>query len=140
MALIVNKPTKDQTYDYVPMIERGADKPFTVKIRRLTPKEFSHIEDKMARINQDQSISFTTGTFNWEVVKRGIVSWENLFDGDGKPIKAVIGEDGVTDESLNNLPLDIITEIANVIVGITKNPDTVEIYLGEEPNEETESN
>jgi len=128
MALVVNR-AKEQTYEYVPIAERGEKKPFKVTVRRLTPKEFSFIEDKMARINQDQSVSFTTGTFNWEIVKKGLVDWESLLDENGKPVKIVIGSDGVTDNSLNLLPVDLIAEIANVINGITKDPDNADIYL-----------
>lgn len=137
MALIARK--KQETYSYIPLIERGEENPFTVKIRRLLPKEFTFIEDKMARINADQTISFTTGTYNWEIAKHGIVGWENLLDENNKPIKPVIGSDGITDDSLNLLPPEVITEIAGVIVAITKDPDNAEMYLGNSSEEEVET-
>ncbi len=138
MALTVSTAKSPQTYEYVPLIERGEKNPFTVTVRRLTPKEFSFIEDKMARINQDQSVSFTTGTFNWEIVKKGIVGWTNLLDEDGKEVKPVKVEGGIADSSLNLLPMDIITELANVIVGLTKDPDNAHLYLAEDETEEAE--
>jgi hypothetical protein len=129
---IIAQPKNLLTYDYTPMTERGDKKPFTVTVKRLTTKEYTFIEDKIARFNQDQSITFNTGTFNWEIVKKGLVDWKNLIDGEGKPIKIVIGSEGVLDSSLNLLPLDIISEIATLIVNITKDPENIESYLGED--------
>jgi hypothetical protein len=138
MALKINKALNQKVYKYIPLIERGEDKPFTVYIRRLTPKEYASIEDKTIKINKDETLSFTTGTFNWEVCKKGIVNWENLLDENNKEIKIIKDDTGVSDDSLNLLPLDIITEIANVILGITKDPDNAHLYLGD-IDEETES-
>jgi hypothetical protein len=129
MAITIRKT--QETYEYVPLIERGEEKPFTVIIKRLPPRQFTILEDKMAKINQDESISFTTGTFNWAVIKKGIIDWRNMLDENGKeiyPLKNGKGE--LLDETLDLLPLDIITEIANTIVGISKDPDNANIYLG----------
>jgi hypothetical protein len=137
MAIIAKK-SAEEVYTYVPISERGEKKPFTVKVRRLTPKEYTFIEDKITRYNQDETISFSTGTFNWNVVKKGLVDWENLLDEKGKPIPIEVGKDGVLDSSLNLLPLDIITEIANLIINLTKDPENADIYLiksDEEPAE-----
>jgi hypothetical protein len=127
MAITAN--TKQQTYDYVPLTERGVADAFSVTIRRLTPKEFSFIEDKLAKMNPDQSISFTSGTYNWDIVKKGIIGWDNMVTETNKPIKIVIGSDGVVDDSLNKIPADIISEISGVIVGITKDPDSAALFL-----------
>jgi hypothetical protein len=129
MALTIKK--RDDTYEFIPLSERGEENPFTVIIRRLPPKQFTILEDKMAKINQDESISFTTGTFNWAVIKKGIVDWTNMFDESGKqitPVKSSKGE--ILDESLDLLPLELIAEIANTIVSISKDPDNTDIYLG----------
>ena len=129
MAITIRKT--QETYEYIPLIEKGEEKPFTVILKRLPPRQFTILEDKMAKINQDESISFTTGTFNWSVIKKGIMDWRNMLDEDGKeiyPLKNGRGE--LLDETLDLLPLDIITEIANTIVGISKDPDNANIYLG----------
>ena len=129
MAITIKKV--NDTYKYIPLSERGEENPFTVTIRRLPPREFTILEDKMAKINQDESISFTTGSFNWAVIKKGIVDWENIFDEDGKPIyPAKNGKGELLDESLDILPLDIIAEIAGTIVSISKDPDNIDLYLG----------
>jgi len=130
MAITIKKT--QETYEYIPLIERGEEKPFTVIIKRLPPRQFTILEDKMAKINQDESISFTTGTFNWAVIKKGIIDWRNMLDENGKeiyPLKNGKGE--LLDETLDLLPLDLITEIANTVVGISKDPDNVNIYLGD---------
>lgn len=129
MALVVKK--SQETYEYVPLTERNEENPFTVIIKRLPPRQFTILEDKMAKINQDESISFTTGTFNWSVIKKGLIDWSNMLDENNKPIypnKNGTGE--LLDTTLDLLPMDIISEIANVIVGISKDPDNADIYLG----------
>jgi len=127
MALKVK--TKIEEYEYIPLSERDQENPFTIKLRRLTPKEFSFIEDKMLKMYGDASMAYTSGTYNWNVVKKGIIGWENLIDEDNKPIKIVIGSDGVTDDSLNFIPPDIISEVAAVIVALTKDPDDAKTIL-----------
>jgi len=134
MAIIAT-PKAQTTYNYVPMTERGEKKPFTAIVKRLSTKEYTFIEDKIARFNQDQSITFNTGTFNWEIVKKGLVDWENLTDEKGKQIKIVVGSEGVLDSSLNLLPLDIITELATLIVNLTKDPENASMYLSEDSDE-----
>ncbi len=129
MAIIANK--KETDYEYIPMSERGEENPFTMKIKRILPRQFSILEDKMAKINSDESISFTTGSFNWEVLKKGSLGWYNLLDENGKEVKCVKnGQGEILDASLDLLPLSIITEVANVIVGISKDPDNADVYLG----------
>ena len=129
MAIKITEAPK--SFDYIPLTERGEQNPFTVTIQKLPPKQFTILEDKMAKINQDESISFTTGTFNWAVIKQGVLSWENLLDANDKPITVLKASNGeILDQSLNLLPLELITEIANVIVSISKDPDNADIYLG----------
>jgi len=130
MALKIT--TKTEEYDYIPLSERGEDSPFTVKLRRLTPKEFAFVEDKMIKMYGDMSMSYSTGSYNWAIVKKGIVDWKNLVDDKNKPVKPVIGSEGITDDSLNLLPTEIITELANVITGITKDPEQAKLFLGED--------
>ena len=133
MALIVKKT--QETYEYVPLSERVEENPFTVIIKKLPPRQFTILEDKMAKINQDESISFTTGSFNWAVLKKGLVDWKNMIGENDRPISpAKNGKGELLDESLDLLPLDFIAEIANVIVGISKDPDNADIYLGNFPD------
>jgi len=84
MPLKITK--KSDGYEYIPLTERGTENPFTVSIKRIMPRQFTILEDKMAKINKDESISFTTGSFNWEVLKKGTAGWSNLQDEDCKEI------------------------------------------------------
>ena len=129
MAITAHK--KQDGYEYIPLSERADKKPFTINVKRILPRQFTILEDKMARINADESISFTTGSFNWEVLKKGTTGWTNLLDEGGKDILPnKNGQGEILDSSLDLLPLSIITEIANVIVGISKDPENAEVYLG----------
>jgi len=129
MAITIKQTA--ETYEFIPLSERMEKDPFTVTIKRLPPRQFTILEDKMAKINQDESISFTTGTFNWAVIKKGLVDWKNMLDEDGKPILPTkSGKGEIVDESLDLLPLELISEIANTIVSISKDPDNIDIYLG----------
>jgi len=132
MAIKINKEQRNITYKYIPIMERGEKDPFTVEIRPLTSKELIEIEDKMIKMNKDESISIATGTYHWEVCKKGIVDWSNFLDENNKEIQIKKNIYGVEDEILNLLPISLITEIGNVIVGISKDPENAKIYLGQE--------
>ncbi len=120
-----------ESYEYVPLSEKHGEFPFTATIKRIPPRQFTILEDKMAKINKDESISFTTGTFNWEIIKKGLVGWTNLLDESGEQINPnKNGKGEILDDSLNYLPLDLITEISGVITSISKDPDNSDIYLG----------
>jgi hypothetical protein len=129
MALKV-RTSKPKTYEYIPISERGEEKPFTVEIRQLSKREYAVIEDKLARFHRDESITFSSMSTNYELVQQGLVGWKNMFDDRGKPIEPVIKNGVVDAESLDLLPIEIIQELANVIAGITKDPDNADIYLG----------
>lgn len=136
MAIRINKAEQHLTYKYIPIAERAEKDPFTVEIRRLTAREFTQIEDNVFKFNKDESVSFTTGSFNWEVCRKGIIDWANMLDERNREIRPKRTENGLDDESLNLLPLSYITEIANVIAGITKDPSNTKFYLGKEVDEQ----
>ena len=125
--------TKNQTgttYKYVPVSERDEKQPFMVTIRPLTSRELAVLEDKLLKIGKDETISFSSGSFNWEVCKKGIVDWDNVTDEKNKPLALKKGIDGlIEDETLNLLPLYMITEIAGVISSISKDPENAETFL-----------
>ena len=129
MALKVTKPKE---YSYIPVSERGEEKPFTLTLKRLTSSQMALIQDKAMEIKADdkeQSISLLTGTQTRLVCKLGIVGWENVYDEDGKEVKAVIAGQGLTDKSMDIIPQDMLQEINNVILGITNDPDNADLYL-----------
>lgn len=131
MGLVVSTK-KDEVFEYVPVIFRGDESPFTVKIRRIDPKTFAKLEDGLTKINQeDATVTFAAASFNWNVAKRGIVSWLNISDEKKVPIKFKTDSAGLMDESILELiPMDIINEIATTIASITRSPENTELFLG----------
>ena len=128
MAIKVSQG-KTKTYKYVPLSEREDEKPFSVTIRPLSSRELAILEDKLIKVSKDETISFNSGSFNWDVCKHGIVDWENLTDEKGKQVAIKVKDGLVTDESLNKLPLYIITEVAGVITSISKDPENAELFI-----------
>lgn len=141
MGLVVSTK-KDEIFDYIPISFRGDDNPFTVKIKRVDPKTFAKLEDGLTKINQeDATISFASGSFNWNLVKRGITGWENVADENGNPIKFKKDQANLMAESILELiPMEIITEIATTIASITRNPEHTDLFLGKLGNSDDKPN
>jgi len=122
--------TKQKTYEYIPVGERGEERPFTVTIKALNAREYALTEDILTRMGQDQTMLFTTGSYNYLIAQKGIKGWKNLLDENDREIKPIMNGNYLAEESLNLLPPELVTEIANVILGITKDPDNADLYLG----------
>jgi hypothetical protein len=131
MALITNS-NNSETFKYIPVSCRGDESPFSVTIKRLDKKSFTKLEDGLTKVSQDDAtISFASGSFNWGLVKRGVVGWENITDKNSAQLKFVKDANGFMDDSsIEALPFDIITEIANVIANITRKPEHTDLFLG----------
>ena len=130
MALFVYK---DKQHTFVPFSERGKEDAFTVTLKPLDARTLAKLEDGYVVFgggNEAESVSLQQGSYNFKALKYGIVSWENLTDGEKEyPVKKnAKGE--VLDECLALLPSSIVTEIANVIVAISKFPENAEVILG----------
>lgn len=132
--LIVNQ---QGAYPYIPVSERGVEEPFTVQIKPLGVREMAKLEDGYITIKENEGISLSQGAYNQKALKTGILSWENLKDEDGvEYFVKKSGKGEVLDESLNLLPPTILTEIANVIVSISKYPEDIDSLLGTVKEEE----
>ena len=132
MALKVSKRLQKE-YRYIPLIERDSEKPTTFIIRVFSKKEKAELEDNLVSINQiNHLMKIANSSFIIGAVKRGLVRVENLLDEDGKPIEVKRDSNGeVSDEFLDLLPDEIINELGNVIIAISKDPNNAELYLGE---------
>ena len=84
-------------------------------------------------------MTFASASTNIETFQRGVTNWVNLLDENGKQIKPDKMNGMLTDDAINILPIDIITEVANVIVGITKDPDNADIYIGTASDDEAQT-
>jgi len=132
MALKVSKKLQKE-YRYIPIIERDSEKPTIFIIRVLSKKEKAELEDNLVSINQvNQSMKIANSSFIIGAVKKGLVRVENLLDEDGKSIEVKRDSNGeISDEFLDLLPDEIINELGNVIIAISKDPNNAELYLGE---------
>jgi len=132
MALKVSKKLQKE-YKYIPVIERESENPTTFIIRVLSKKEKAELEDNLVSIDQvNQSMKIANSSFIIGAVKKGLVRVENLLDEDGKSIEVKRDSNGeISDEFLDLLPDEIINELGNVIIAISKDPNNAELYLGE---------
>jgi len=128
MALVINKTTE---YNYTPIGERGEDKPFSIKFKPLTTKQLAVLEDSVVSLKTTGDMSLAQGSFNYKTVKASLISWSNVIDPNGAEVTPEFAANGeVKDESLDLIPPPVFTELANVIIGVSKNPNEAQAYLG----------
>ena len=129
MAIKVVKQTKKE-YEYIPVAEREEENPVKVIIRPLTKTERAKLEDKLVRMNQDQSISIANATYILEIFRLGVVDIKGLVDEDGKEVKVEKVNGILTQEFVDMLPDEFVQEVGQVIVAISKDPQNADMYLG----------
>lgn len=130
MIKIATTPTEG--YKYTPLSERGIELPFSVWVKPLNSKQIVSLEDKVVR-RDGQEVTLSSGEFGFNVCKLAIVSWENMEDSNNTQIEPKKQTDGtLTDYSVGLLPVDIIMEIANVVVAISKDPGKIQVFFGTE--------
>lgn len=130
MALTIAN-NRDTTIPYVSYLFKGDENPFTVTLKRLPVRDFSKLEDNLTKYNQEEkTVSVATGSFNYNLCRRGIVSWKNIRDEKGAEIKINFDTNGlVSEDSMELLPPSLIEEIGAVIATITRNPELMDLYL-----------
>lgn len=130
MAIRINKtPTKG--YKYIFTSERDIENPFTVWIKPLQTRDLLDLEDRMVQ-RQGEDVFIAQGVFSFRVAQQGILAWENINDEKDKALKLSI-TDGLADEdSIANIPADLITEVSSVINAITRDPASIQIFFPEE--------
>ena len=123
--------SKQEEYKYIPIQERGAEEPFTVYIKPLGVRQLAKLEDSYVVIKDGDGLALQQGAYNTKALKAGIIRWENLKDADGKEYQVEKNAKGeVLDSTLELLPPTLLTEIANVIVSISKYPEDADKFLG----------
>jgi len=118
------------TFEYIPNSQKGEKDPFTVSLKRLSPKEYALIEDKLIQYHQDEVMTFSTSITNFTAVQNSLINWKNMLGEDNKPISPKFNNGLLDEKSLELIPMPMITEIANVVVGISKDPENADQYLG----------
>jgi hypothetical protein len=131
MAIVINN-TPDTGYKYIPQAEKNSENPFAVWIKPLASRNLLDLEDRMVQ-RQEGNVFIAQGLFSFRVVQQGLLNWENMLDHNGKPIDCVIGLDKVASEqTVAHIPADLITEIANVLNAITRDPANIQIFFPED--------
>jgi len=100
--------------EYILESERDSKSPTVFKLRSLSIREAVEIEDIIGK--SLNASGYPVGTFNYKVLKYGLVGWENLKDEKGKDVPFILDATGkVSDDSLGVLPTEVRTELANAV-------------------------
>ena len=127
MALQITSSFRND-YEYIPLSERAEKKPFMVKLRRLDLELLAFTKDSTFNVNQDQSYTLKINSQNLIALKNGLIGWQNISDDTG-PVKFTMDGNVVNSTCLEYLPVELRTEIANVILAISNNPSNAELIL-----------
>lgn len=122
---------KEKEYKYIPVSERKEKNPTTFVFRPLTKEEKASLEDRILTINPDQSITLANASYLLAVLKIALKRVENILDEKGKLTVKDFTNTEVSDEFIEMLPDDLVQEVANVIIAVSKDPQNADIYLGQ---------
>jgi len=122
--------SKKQEYEYIPISERLSDKPVKFKFRPLTKEEKAKLEDRLIIMSPDQDIYIANASFLIGAIRLALLDVENLFDENGKEIKPTFENGQVSLSFIELLPDEIVQELGQVIVSVSKDPANADLYLG----------
>ena len=132
MAITVTK-IKKREFDYIPVEERNEKAPVIFKLRLVPKAERARLEDGLLKINQDGTFNFANASYILEMFRRGVEDITGLKDEDGKEIKVEKDGNGyISYDFVEMLPDELIQEVGNVIIAISKDPKNYKVYLGQE--------
>jgi len=137
MAIKVVKQEKRE-FTYIPIEERGSENPVKVIFKPLTKSERAALEDKLIRINPDQTMTVANATYILEVFKTAVVDIQGLIDENGNEVKPKKEHGVLAQEFIEMLPDDFIQEVGNVIIAVSKDPQNADVYLGNVEEESKE--
>jgi hypothetical protein len=130
MALTITKAKPKSSFEYTPISQKGEDKPFTVLFDALPLDVLASLQDDAIKVSQDGGYNVSINTLNYAVIKTALTGWENVEAADG-PVRFKRDHNGVTDGTLSLIPGDIRTELATIIVEVSKDLPNAEEYLSE---------
>lgn len=98
--------------------EEGA---FVVSFKPLSKRQLATYQDSSSRIAMGtNAIMLGNSTGNLSIFKEAITGWKNLVIDDAEVKFEKDGLGNVKDELLEDIPLDIIEEIANYILKVSR--------------------
>lgn len=105
-------------FDYILGIDRKKPRQeqTVFKLKILSPTEEAEIQDSGISMVKEQEFKFNLGKKKIQILKAGLVGWNNFKDRDGKDVLFNTDKNGEpTDESLSRLRPEWRTELANAI-------------------------
>jgi hypothetical protein len=78
----------DATFDHVLREERDSAEPTVFKLKPLTARQLAQIEDMLV-VHLGGGVRLNTGMQTLEVLRLGLVGWENFKDAAGNPVPFV---------------------------------------------------
>jgi hypothetical protein len=121
-----------EEYKYIPIDERGDKKPTTFYFKPMTKEQKARLEDKLVKVNPDETVNVANATYVLNAVKLCLTKVENLLGEDKKPVDIERCKDGtVCGYWLDMLPEDVVNELGQTIINVSKYPDKAELFLGE---------
>jgi len=130
MALTVKKAKLKTSFEYTPIIEKGQDKPFTVLFDAISLETLAGLQDDAIKVSQDGNYSVSINTLNYAVLKEALTGWKNIETDEG-PVVFKRDHNGASEASLALIPADIRSELATIIVEVSKDLPNAEKYLKE---------
>jgi len=124
--------TTEDEYTYTPLSQRDEKDPFYVTFKRLSLEVIAEAQDTVLNLNNDQSMTLHVNAQNLLALRHGLTGWDNITDTKGKPVKFRIVRGVTATECLEYLPQELRTEIATVILEVTKDPSKADELLGNE--------
>lgn len=136
MAITLAK-TPSTGYKYIPTSQKEEKNPFVVWVKPISSHALMIFEDAVVQ-RKDETVYLSAGLFSFKVLQKALVAWEGIQDAEGEDLKIKRNSDGTaTEETISNIPSELITEIANVVAAISRNPANIQIFFPEEPEAET---
>jgi len=131
MALNVSKAKLKTDFEYIPLSQKGEDKPFTVTFKAISLDVLAELQDAAVRVSKDGEYSISINTLNYNVLKEALIGWQNVESEKDGPVRFKRDNLGATDGSLSLIPGDIRSELSTVIVEVSKDLPNAEAYLSE---------
>jgi len=132
MAIVYNKQLTEG-FKYIPEDQRDDKKPFSVTIKPIDSVRLVTLEDGLLKRGQDNTLSISTGSYNVSLCKNALIGWDNMIDEKGKVLDIDLEATGyISNDSLSNLPTNLITEIAGVIAASSQDPANIQLFISED--------
>jgi len=132
MALIYNEKLAEG-FNYTIEDGRNGNKPFSVTINPVDSVQLVILEDGLVKRGEDNSVSFSTGSYNVSLCRNSLTAWENMLDQEDKLINIQLDARGyISRESLKMLPQHVISEIAGVILSVSQDPKNIQLFTDDD--------